>query len=114
MANATHVIELYEPGNFTGHNPMHIKGVGVIRGRDRVEYFLANLVEPFDCDGDHVEQIVLQPRYYGDKIQRAEKDLCTISILRVRPDVSLNVDSTLDFSSIIKWGCGKITPIRNK
>lgn len=114
MTSATHVIELYEPGNFAGQNPLHIKGVGVIRSRDRSEYFLANLMEPFDYEGDQVAQIVVLPRYYGDKIQRAAKDLCTISILRVKAGINLDVDSTVDFSSIIKWGCGKITPVRGK
>lgn len=109
----THVIEVYEPLGSLNQNPLHVAEVGIIKTQDRAEYFLANLDQPFNFDGEEVTQVILQPRYYGDKTIRAQKDMCTITIFRVRPECKMDESTVLDLTRVTKWGCGKINPVRN-
>ena len=108
----THTIEVYEPNDFPGQNPIHANSVGVVKTRDRSEFFLLDLEQPFDHKGTLVSQLILQPRYYGDKIQRAVRDMCTVSIMCVKPDSHLSTESFMQLSDVSSWGCGKVNPSR--
>lgn len=112
MAAKTHVIEIYEPDGYRGPNPLRVIGVGVIAGPDKSEYYLLQLESPFDHQGEPVSQLLVQPRYFGDKIDRAVNEICTVGIIRVRAGVVLDSDSSLDLASSFYWGCGKICPIK--
>ena len=114
MTSKLHVIEIYEPAEYEGPNPMRVSGVGVVYGPDKSEYYLLEVVSPFDHTGDSVNQVLVQPRYFGDKIDRAINDICTVGIIRVKPDVILSSDSDFELSSSFYWGCGKICPIKAK
>jgi len=110
----THVIEVYEPTDYIGQNPIHGEAVGVIKTQDRSEFFLINLEEPFDVNGEEVKQVILQPRYFGDKIARVTHDICTVSIMRVKEDCPLSLDEYFQLSAVAKWGCGKVNPSKYK
>ncbi|MCF6217620.1 MAG: hypothetical protein L3J62_04185 [Gammaproteobacteria bacterium] len=109
----THEIEVYEPANFSGQNPIHANSIGVVKTRDRNEFFLLDLEKPFEYKGNTVSQLILRPRYYGDKIQRVTRDMCTVNIMYVKPDSKISTDEYMQLTDVGKWGCGKINPSRN-
>lgn len=109
----THIIEVYEPTSFSGQNPIHANSVGVVKTRDRSEFLLLDLEVPFESEGSIISQLILQPRYFGDKIQRAVQDMCTVSIMCVKPDIDINVDDYVQLTDFMRWGCGKVNPSRH-
>ncbi len=110
----THTIELYEPVGFEGRNPIHVNSVGVVKTRDRNEFFLVSLEEPFKLQGELITQLILQPRYFGDKIQRAVRDMCTVSVMCVKPGIQMSIDQFMQLSDVMRWGCGKVNPARSR
>ncbi len=106
----THVIEVYEPTGFTGQNPIHANSIGVVKTRDRNEYFLLDIEEPFEHEGSLVSQVILQPRYFGDKIQRAVRDMCTVTIMYVKDNCDVSIEEYMKLTDVGRWGCGKINP----
>jgi len=109
----THIIEVYEPTGFSGQNPIHANNVGVVKTRDRSEFFLLDLEVPFEYKDGIVSQLILQPRYFGDKIQRAVQDMCTVSIMCVKPDVDIDIEDYIQLTDFMRWGCGKVNPSRH-
>lgn len=112
MDAKTHMIEVYDPSDYVGPNPIKVSGLGVVRGPDKSEYYLLSVRSPFDYKGSMVTQLVVQPRYYGDKIARVVNDACTVGIMRVTAEEELSPEVDLAASSCFFWGAGKITPTR--
>ena len=108
-----HTLEVYEPYEYLGQNPLTIEGVAVMEGPSREDYYLLRVFSPFDVDKEKVELLLISPRYNGDKIDRAVSSTCTVNIARVPPGTELDSDHPLDFSCLHRWGVGKITPSEN-
>ena len=114
MNDKFHRIEVYDPSDYTGPDPMRVHGLGIVHGPERMEYYLVKPDAPLDLDGCQIEQILLRPRYFQDKIARVENDACTVSIYCVKADCSLSPEDHFELSSVERWGAGKITPCRLK
>lgn len=110
MNAKTHVIEIYDPNDYAGPNPIKVSGLGVIRGPDKTEYYLLQLRNPVEYNGDMVEQLIVQPRYFGDKILRVINDACTVGIMRVKANKVLQPEVMFEHGSCAFWGAGKISP----
>ncbi len=104
-----HVLEIYEPYEYTGQNPLTAEGIAVIPGPSRERYYLLRIASPFEYEHQTVIQFVVMPRYNGDKIDRAVSSTCTVNIARVPDGVDLSDKPELTFDDFLRWGVGKIS-----
>ena len=112
MTEHKHVLEIYEPYDYEGANPLNVDGIAVLSGPLRDNYYLVRLESPFCIDRDtNVECLLLQPRYTGDKIDRAVCSGCTVNIARVTCDTNLADCGRVNFDDFERWGVGKINPL---
>lgn len=105
-----HVLEVYEPYDYTGENPLPTEGVAVLPGPSRENYYLVRLLNPLNVDEEIIELLLVSPHYNGDKIDRAVSSTCTVNIARVAAGVELDQDNPLHFTDLLRWGVGKISP----
>jgi len=110
MTKQQHVLEIYEPYDYKGQNPLNVEGIAILPGPSRENYYLLHVTPPFEFENETVEQILCVPRYNGDKIDRAVASACTVNIARVPPGVDLNDKSRITFEDFLRWGVGKISP----
>lgn len=109
MSNQEHVLEVYEPYDYTGDNPIHAAGVSVLPGPMRDEYYLVQVDHPLQIGAAEVELLLIQPRYNGDKIDRAVLSTCTVNISRVIHAPNPDPGERLSFEDFERWGVGKIS-----
>jgi hypothetical protein len=105
-----HALEVYEPYDYQGDNPLSVSGVAVLTGPARDNYYLLQLDHPFLIEQQNVTQLLVQPRYNEDNIERAVSSTCTVTIARVLGDADLKSIDKLGFGDFERWGVGKITP----
>jgi hypothetical protein len=105
-----HALEIYEPYDYHGDNPLSVSGIAIVAGPMRDNYYLVRLEHPFVIDQQDVTQLLVQPRYNGDNIDRAVASTCTVNIARVIGDSDLSTVKKLSFDNFQRWGVGKITP----
>jgi hypothetical protein len=110
MSGQQHVLEVYEPYEYEGPNPLILAGVAVLPGPMRHDYYLLRLEQPFMFEREKVELLLVSPRYNGDKIDQTISSACTVNIARVPPETDLQNKSSIDFEDIHRWGVGKISP----
>lgn len=108
MTQSTHILEVYEPYEYCGPNPVRAIGVSTVQDPTGARYYLLNLNPPITCEEVDIEQILVLPRYDGDSIDRATTSSCTVNICRVMPGDHVNGDGRFDFSQACHWGVGKI------
>ena len=83
-----HVLEIYEPYEYAGPNPLNVEGVAVLPGPSRENYYLLRLADPLQFEQELVEQVLVVPRYNGHKIDHAVSDTGTVNIARVSGETS--------------------------
>jgi hypothetical protein len=105
-----HVLEIYEPYEYTGPNPLSVEGIAALLGPSRENYYLLQLENPFQFEQEVIEQVLVVPRYNGDKIDRAVSSACTVNIARVPTGASLDGKTRVTFEDFLRWGVGKISP----
>ena len=105
-----HVLEIYEPYDYHGDNPLMVSGVTVLAGPMRDNYYLLQLDTPFVVEQKQFNQLLVQPRYNGDKIDRAVSSTCTVNISRVVRGTDLSQLDKISFDDFERWGVGKICP----
>ena len=105
-----HVLEIYEPYEYSGENPLNVEGVAVLHGPSREKYYLLRVQAPFEVEHEKVEQVLILPRYNGDKIDRAVNSSCTVNIARVPVGTDLHDRTRINFDDFLSWGVGKISP----
>ena len=109
MAQQQHNLEIYEPYDYQGDNPIHAAGISVLAGPMRDEYYLVKVEHPFQIDRAEVKLLLIQPHYNGDKIDRAVGSTCTVNISRVVNTPNTDPGERLSFEDFERWGVGKIT-----
>jgi hypothetical protein len=109
MTKQEHVLEVYEPYDYRGDNPIHAAGVSVLPGPMRDEYYLVQVEHPFQVNSTEVELLLIQPHYNGDKIDRAVSSTCTVNISRVIHALNQNPGERLSYEDFERWGVGKIS-----
>ncbi|HHJ14293.1 MAG TPA: hypothetical protein ENJ79_07930 [Gammaproteobacteria bacterium] len=105
-----HILEIYEPYEYDGQNPVPAHGIAVLRGPGRDQYYLLHVDQPMRYHSETLHQLVVMPHYNGDKIDRAVNSTCTVNIARVRDGVDLSERERLSFEDFERWGVGKISP----
>lgn len=110
MSDCRHLLEVYEPYEYVGPNPVHVHGRGVLRGPNGASYYLLHIDGIMELDETAVMQLLILPRYNGDKIERARESCCTVNIARVRPGITLGPEAAFAYTDIMHWGVGKIVP----
>jgi len=105
-----HVLEVYEPYDYHGDNPLTVSGIAVVAGPMRDNYYLLRLDHPFVVEQNDVTQLLVQPRYNGDKIDLAVSGTCTVTIARVHGNADLTQNEKISFDDFERWGVGKISP----
>ncbi len=110
MSDYRHLLEVYEPYEYEGPNPVHVRGGGVLRGPNGASYYLLHIDGIMELDETAVMQLLILPRYNGDKIERAKESCCTVNIARVLPGIMLGPDAAFAYTDIMHWGVGKIVP----
>ena len=105
-----HVLEVYEPYDYHGDNPLTVSGIAVVAGPMRDNYYLLRLEHPFVVEQNDVTQLLVQPRYNGDNIDLAVSGTCTVTIARVHGNVDLTQNEKISFDDFERWGVGKISP----
>ena len=109
MTQAKHILEVYEPYDYDGPNPMVVAGVRTIKDPAGASYYLLHLRDPIPFHEELIEQILVLPRYDGDAITRAQSSDCTVNICRVLPGTHVNGEDHFEFEQVDHWGVGKIT-----
>jgi hypothetical protein len=109
MNNSRHRIEIYEPEEFTTQQ-LKARGVSVIQSPEHKGAYLLTLEEPLGIDDEKVHEIVLRPRH-DDPIERCVSSTCTVVISCVKPGISLASADEYQYTDVVNWGIGKITPI---
>ncbi len=109
MKQQQHILEIYEPYDYQGDNPIHAAGISVLKGPMRDEYYLVKVEHPFQFESTEVEQLLIQPRYNDDNIDRAVTSTCTVIISRVINNPGTDHGERLSFEDFERWGVGKIT-----
>ncbi len=109
MQASSHRIEVYEPFEYDGPNPINLKAEGLLVTPDKKDAFLLGVDTVLSIDGEEYRQIVVRPRFL-DPIERATQSSCTVIISLVRPDHSIDVDSQYQYTDVLNWGIGKINP----
>ncbi len=110
MTDQQHVLEVYEPYEYEGANPLTLTGVAVLPGPMRHDYYLLRLDQPFVFEQQRVEWLLVSPRYNGDRIDQTISSACTVNIARVPPETDLQDKSSISFQDFQQWGVGKISP----
>ncbi len=80
MTTQHHALEIYEPYDYHGANPLMVSGVMVLAGPMRDKYYLVEPDQPLIIEQLQLSQLLVQPRYNGDKIDRAVSSTCTVNI----------------------------------
>jgi len=111
MGPQHHLLEIYEPYDYEGRNPISAEGAGIVKGPNGTYYYLLDLPEPVQVDAETISQLLLLPRYNGDSIERATCSTCTVNVCLSRAGVKMRTDVTFTFEDIQHWGVGKIAPI---
>jgi len=109
MGEQQHVLEVYEPYEYEGQNPLTVEGVTVLAGPMRDNYYLLRLDTPIEYDHEMIELLLVLPHYNGDKIDRAVNSTCTVNISRVPNDSDLASKDSVSFDDFQRWGVGKIS-----
>ncbi len=114
MAPRTHLLEILEPEDFSGRNPLHVEGEGLIRGGNGAFYYLLRLNgDGFEIDGESISQLLVLPRYNEDPITAVQDSSCTVIIEQVLPGCALRPGQAFSYHDIRHWGVGRIRPNGN-
>ena len=109
MTAQEHRLEVYEPYDYTGANPLPLAGVGTLRGGNGAFYYLLEPASPLEVNGEQIRQLLVLPRYTGDPICNIQEGSCTVNIEYVIPGARLEPDTPFSYNDIRHWGVGKIT-----
>jgi len=112
MQGSMHQIEVYEPFEYEGPNPIVVIGQGLVDSPDRKEVFLLSVETELEIDGVVYRQILVRPRF-PDPIERATSSSCTVIISLVKAGRSIEVGSAYQYLDVVNWGIGKINTYTN-
>ena len=108
-------LQISEPWDFehpAGSNVFSAFGVGVIPGPDKPnygkEFFLLNVEEHFEMEGELVKQLICAPRYEGDTMQMVTSSKCIVGIARVKPQFQLGISSSVNSEEFVYCAIGSI------
>ena len=115
MSEASHTLLVFDPWDLeitNGSNPFFADAVGVLPGPDHPNWqgklLLLNVLEPFQCEGELVSQILCSPSYKGNPMFFVRYLSSTVGISRVRPGYFYTRDSRVYEPEIDYFAIGEI------
>lgn len=102
-----HQIEVYEPFEYDGPNPLITIGQGIVDSPDKKQVYLLAVDTDLEIDGVNYRQILVRPRF-PDPIERAISSSCTVIISLVKADRIIEVGGAYQYMDVVNWGIGKI------
>lgn len=109
-----HLLELYDAEDYSGPNPIHVTGVGVVSGPENAEYYVIQLAEPIQLNNESVTQLAIRPHYDGDSVDRAIDSVCTVGITIGKPNQDYIPGYKYGFEDFKLWKVGKIHPVEKE
>ncbi len=111
MNERKHLLEVYEPYDYEGPNPLRVVGDAILDGPPGNRYYLVHLEQAVATGNNgKIRDILVFPRYSEDRVERATESACTVTIATLRPGAQIDTDQPLAYADVCNWGVGKITP----
>jgi len=110
MNDLSHRIEIYEPYEYDGPNPLLLSTQGLLITPDRKDAVLMSINEAIHVEGEDYKLIVLRPKYQ-DPITRVTESNCTVIISLVRPQSVIEAGGQYQYADVMNWGVGKINQL---
>jgi len=110
MNDLSHRIEVYEPYEYEGPNPLLLSSQGLLITPDRKDAVLMSSNESIRVEGEDYNLIVLRPKFL-DPIARVTESHCTVIISLVRPQSIVEVGGQYQYTDVMNWGVGKINQL---
>lgn len=107
MIVSSHRIEVYEPFEYDGPNPLILSRIGTLKTPDKKDAYLFSITKTIVIEGNSYGQIVVRPKFL-DPIERVTESICTVMISLVRPDHVIEVGTEYCYADVLNWGIGKI------
>lgn len=79
-----HLVRVSEPWEYEGPNPIRALGSGIVRANGSREYYLLDVLSPFEVDRETVAQLVVSPRNAGISLMDIVEGEGTVGIARVK------------------------------
>ena len=111
MLVSSHRIEVYEPFEYIGPNPLILNSIGVLKTPDKKDAHLFLLTRAIVIEGHSYDQLVVRPKFL-DPIERVVESNCTVMISLVRPDRLIEAGGEYCYADVLNWGVGKINQCR--
>ena len=115
MNGQSYLLEIYDADSdeFTGPNPILMKGCGVINGPENTQYFVLEAEQDVFSNGTNINQLAVRAHYNGDTIDKLLDSVTTVGIALLKDDVDVNESKKYGFDDFIFWKVGKIKPRTN-
>jgi len=110
MDNKTHFIEIYEPYDYSGQNPLPVEALGMVQGPGKTEYYLLRTELHLNNFTQPVCQLIVNPRYQGDKVTKLIESQTTVGISCLKSGILIKAGDSVSYADISYWGVGKISP----
>lgn len=110
MQIKTHLIEIYEPYDYAGQNPLPVEAIGKINGPGKTEYYLLDTNLVLSSSPKPVNQLVINPRYQGDNIHKMMDSQTTVGISCLKQGIQVKAGDSVSYADLTYWGVGKIKP----
>lgn len=111
MLVSSHRIEVYEPFEYSGPNPLLLSSIGTLKTPDNKDAHLFSCTNTIVIEGVAYNQLVVRPKFL-DPIERVTESNCTVMIFLVRPDHVIEVGGDYCYADVLNWGVGKINQYR--
>jgi hypothetical protein len=110
MNGRRHRIEVFEPADYDGPQPLLASGIRIVESPDRTPAYLLVLQAPLQLEAGAITQLLVRSRH-GDPVDRCVESVCTVVIYAVIPGKELDEDAgCFKFTEVVNWGIGKIAP----
>jgi len=105
---SSYILEIYDAEEYTGPNPIRVKGMGIINGPENRQYFV---VEPDQqiIAGRLTTNHFAVRAHYDDSINQVTDSVTTVSIVLLKND-NIDIDHTYNFNDLKFWKVGKLSP----
>lgn len=107
MNNSSHRIEIFEPYEYNGPNPLLLSFSGSLITPDKKPAVLLTAIETINIDDQDFSQVVVRPKHL-DPIERVTESNCTVIISLVRPHSLMADGDQYQYADVMNWGVGKI------
>ncbi|VAW77449.1 hypothetical protein MNBD_GAMMA12-1461 [hydrothermal vent metagenome] len=106
---SSYVLEIYDTDDYTGPNPIKVKGLGIIKGPENSQYFVVTPDQNIVSDSVSSHYFAIRAHYNQDSIDHVTDSVTTVSIV-ILEDSNIDTDHIYNFNDLKFWKVGKISP----